>query len=133
MNAIMNWFSAQINRIRTWWNNNHEQVEQNVEQGGRRLDRGFNRLARNITRLMIIGVILNVVARYFYPDFPERFPAIYGWFDGWLQLGEFAVKAALSGIYSLFTGRWSEFWAEYNEAFQELLQQFTNWLGTLHF
>ena len=124
---------AQINRIKTWWSNNHEPVEQNVEQSVRRLGRGFNRLARNITRLMIIGVILNIVASYFYPEFPERFTIIYGWFDGWLQFGEFAVKAALGGIYSLFTGQWSEFWAEYNEAFQELLQQFTNWLSNIHF
>lgn len=133
MNTIMNWLLAQINRIRTWWSNNHEQVEENVEQGVRRLIRGFDRVARNITRLMIIGVILNVVASYFYPDFPERFPVIYGWYAGWLQFGEFAVKAGLNGIYSFFTGHRSEFWNEYNEAFQELLQQFTNWLNTIHF
>jgi predicted PurR-regulated permease PerM len=133
MNTIINWLSEQINRIKVWWSNNHERVEQNVEHGARRLGRGFDRIVRNITRLMIIGVILNVVASYFYPDFPEKFPAIYGWFDGWLQFGEFAVNAALNGIYSLFIGQWSEFWTEYNEAFKELVQQFTNWLSTLHF
>lgn len=34
MNTIMNWLLAQINRVRTWQGNNHEQVEENVEQGG---------------------------------------------------------------------------------------------------
>lgn len=125
----MNWLLAQINCVRTWWGNNHEQVEENVEQGIRRMSRGFSMVGRNIARLMIIGVMLIVVDS----DFPERFPVIYGWFDGWLQLGEFAVKATLNGIYSFFTGHWSEFWTEYNEACQELLQQFTNWLNTLHF
>lgn len=129
----MNWLMTQINAIRTWWNNNHTNIEQNVEQGIRNLAQGLDRLARNITRLMIIGMILNVVASYFYPELPERFPTIYAWFDGWLQLGEFTLKAAIDGIYSLFTGHWGEFWTEYDEAFRELLQQFTNWLSTLHF
>ena len=110
-------------RIRTWWNNNHEQIEQNLEENIRRLDREINRLIRNTTRLMIIGIILNIIANYFYPDFPERFPVIYGWFDGWLQLGEFAIKTALSGVYSLLTCNWPEFCLEYNVAFKELWQQ----------
>ena len=120
-------------RIRTWWNNNHEQIEQNLEENIRRLDREINRLIRNTTRLMIIGIILNIIANYFYPDFPERFPVIYGWFDGWLQLGEFAIKTALSGVYSLLTGNWPEFCLEYNVAFKELWQQFVAWLVSISF
>ena len=129
MNRIMNWITTLINHLRNWWSTNHTEVEQGIDN----FWRGFDRISRNITRLMIIGVILNVIVAYFYPEFPERFPAIYGWFDGWLQLGEFAIKAALNGIYSLFTGHWNEFWTEYNEAFRELWQQFVNWLGTIHF
>ena len=126
----MNWL---MTRIRTWWNNNHTNIEHDVEQETRRFVRGINRIADNIARLIIIGVIINVIASYFYPEFLERFPVIYGWFDGWLQLGEFAVKAGFAGIYALFTGHWSEFWAEYSSATTELIQQFVNWLGTLHF
>lgn len=119
---IMNWLFQ--HRINTGCNNN-----KNLKQIVRRL----SRFASNITTLMIIGVILNVVSSYFYPDFPERFPTIYGWFDGWLQFGEFIFTATLNVIYSFFTGHWSKFWTEYNEAFQELFHQFTNWLNTLHF
>ena len=129
----MNWLMKQINRIRTWWNNNHTNIEHDVEQGIRRLVRRMNIIVDNSIRLIFIGVIINVIASDFYPEFPERFPVIYGWFDGWLQLGEFAVKAGIAGTYALFTGHWSEFWAEYSSATTELIQQFVNWLGTLHF
>lgn len=133
MNTIMDWFLTQLNRIRSWWSDNYEQIEENVEQWVRRLNMCFDSLARHITILMITGVIFNIVSSYFYPEFPEKIPIIYGWFDGWLQFGEFAFKAILGGIYSFFTGHWSEFWAEYNEAYQELFQQFANWLSNIHF
>lgn len=120
------------NNIKNWWINNHLQIKQDLERSIRRLDHWFDRLVANTVRLMIIGVIINLVTS-FYPDFKNRFPAIYGWFDGWLQFGEFVSRAALSGIYSFFTGNWTEFWTEYNEAFQELLHQFTNWIGNIHF
>lgn len=129
----MNYIMTQINRFRTWWTNNHAVIEQNVANGFRTFGRGINRIANNVTRLIIIGVIVNVIASYFYPEFPERFPVIYGWFDGWLQFGEFLLKIGLTCIYSFFTGNWSEFWTEYNGALGELMQQFVNWLGTLHF
>ena len=122
-----------INRIRTWWDNNYYQVEQNVVDGVGRFCDGVENLARNIVRWMIIGIILNVIAKYFYPDFPERFPTIYGWFDGCIEFGEFMFKVALRGIYSIFTGHWSEFWTDYTETVQNLLQQFTNWITTIHF
>lgn len=90
-------------------------------------------LGRNIVRLVTLGVLVNIVATSFYPEFPERFPVIYGWFDGWAQFGEFAVRAVLGGGYAFFTGNWNSFWAEYATAFHELLHQFTQWLATIHF
>lgn len=75
------------------------QVIRKLELGFRRLERGLDRVSRNVIRLMIIGIILNIVASL-YPEFSERFPIIYGWFDGWLQFGEFEVKAGLGCIYS---------------------------------
>lgn len=129
MNRLINWLTTHFNNARNWWNNNQQNIAEDIQI----LGSGFDRISRNITRLVIIGVIINVISSNFYPEFPERFPAIYGWFDGWLQLGEFALKAALNGIYSLFTGHWSQFWTEYNDAFRELLQQFTNWLSNICF
>lgn len=129
----MNWLMTQINRIRTWWNNNHATIEQDLLEGTRRLGRGLNRISRNIGRLIFMGVIINIIASYFYPEFPERFPIIYGWFDGWLQLGELALKAGFGSIYAFFTGNFSEFWTEYSSAVNEAIQQFVNWLSLIHF
>lgn len=129
----MNWLFELINHARTWWSNNHERVMYNVKQAFRRLGEFMDKLTRNIIRLMIIGIILNVIANYFWPDFPEKFPAIYGWFDCWLQFGEFAFRTALNGISALFTGHWSEFFIGFKVAFQELLHQFGIWFSSLGF
>lgn len=122
----MNQLKNCINRARNWWSNKHNAIIPN-------LVRGINRIVRNITRLIVIGIILNIIANHFYPDFPARFPIIYGWFDGWVQFGEFALKAGLASIYALFSGNWPEFWTEYTDAFHSLWQQFINWLSSLHF
>ena len=129
MNKIMNWLSTQLNRLRTWWTTNHEQVGKTLSRGYRRTGRFLNRLARNISRILLIGVILNVV----YPEFADRFPALYGWFDGWLQFAEFAIKAVFGSISALLAGKFPEFWCEYTNAFQQLFQQFVDWIGSLHF
>ena len=129
----MNWLMTQMNRIRTWWANNHTAIEQNVVEGTRRLGRRMDRITQNIGRLILMGVIINVIASYFYPEFPTRFPIIYGWFDGWLQLGELALKAGLGGIYAFCTGNFSKFWTDYSNAVNEAIQQFYNWLSLIHF
>lgn len=123
MNAIM------VNNVRNWWNT----IRQDLRESFRRLARFFDRLARGTFRMMAIGVILNVVASYFYPAFPEKFPILYAWFNGWLQLGEFLFKVGLGSLYSIFTGNFGEFWVEYGEALKELVAQFTQWLATIHF
>ena len=74
----MNWITTQINRLKNWWNNNHAIVRQEVAEGTRRAFRRIDRIVGNIGRLILMGVIINVIASYFYPEFPERFPIIYG-------------------------------------------------------
>lgn len=118
-----------MNTIRNWWRNNQTNLMESLSD----LGSGFERIVINITRLMIIGVVVNIIASYFYPEFPERFPIIYGWFDGWLQLGELALKSAIGAIYSIFTGNFSEFWAEYTASCEEFWSQFVNWLSQIHF
>ena len=129
----MNWFMTQINRIRTWWKNNHTTIENNVIEGIRKIGKGVIKIFQNIDKLIIIGVIINVISNYFYPEFSTRFPIIYEWFDGWLQLGEFLLKAGLRGIYALFTGNFSEFWAEFIIFVKEAFHQFLNWLSLINF
>lgn len=93
----------------------------------------FDRIGTGIIRCMIIGLILNIVAKNFYPELTERFPIIYGWFDGCMQLGEFAVKSALGWLYALFHGEGSNFYHEISTNFEELLNQFATWLSMIHF
>ena len=129
----MNWITTQINCLRNWWNNNHAAVRQEVADGTRRAFRRMDRISGNIGRLILMGVIVNVIASYFYPEFPERFPIIYGWFDGWLQLGKLSLKAGIGSTYAFFTGNFDEYWAEYSNAVNEAIQQFYNWLSLIHF
>ena len=123
------WFKNTLNAVRNFWDNNHTNVSIAIASI---LD-GIDVICNNITRLMVIGIILNIVSSHFYPEFAERFPTLYGWFDGWLQLGEFAIKAALGAINAVFTGTWSEFYTSCNVAFQEMWAQFLNWVSQISF
>lgn len=86
-----------------------------------------------IFRGIVIGIILNVVAAYFYPELPERIPVIFGFYDGFMQFGEFAVKYALGFVNAFFNGNAIEFYGEINTQFQAMWIQFLNWLSTIHF
>ena len=110
-----------IERLRNWWSNSHNNIERML----------FSCLEA-LKNLAIIGVIVNIISSV-YPEFPNRFPTIYGWFDGWLQLVELAVKAALGFLYSLFTGNIKDFWGEYTAAFHLQLQNFLNWMSLIRF
>lgn len=133
MNRFRDFITANITRFFDWLDANQGRLKRNAEKGICEIDRATDRIARNITRLMIAGIIINVIASKFYPEFPERFPVIYGWYDGWLQFAEFIFKVGLNAIYSLFTGHVKEFWAEYNEAYREMLKCFVDWLESIHF
>lgn len=124
MNTIMN-------KIKNWWNNNEK--NEKTDNLVRKFLILLDNFARNALRFMFIGIILNVLASYFYPEFPARFPTIYSWFDGWLQFGEFLLTTVLKALYSFFTGIFLEFWHDYIEEFESLLQHFTNWLNSIHF
>ena len=89
------------------------------------------RIGINSEKLLLWGIFINVLANFFYPEFSEKFPAINGWFDGWLQLGEFAVRSAIKFVYSLFTGHFIEFWKDSSETVSLLWQQFVNWMAAL--
>ncbi len=95
----------------------------------------FDRLSRGIVRCAVIGLILNVIVAYFYPELPEKIPVIYGWYDGWLQFVEFTFKAALGYInaFSHGTDEALKFLGELSNECQNGWMQFVNWLSTIHF
>lgn len=129
MNAFITWIQNFLDRAHNYWTTRNITMHDVIDGVSDFIDR----ICSNCVRLMVIGIILNIVSAHFYPEFAERFPILYGWFDGWLQLGEFAIKAALGTINAIFTGTWSDFYASYNVAFQEMWAQFVNWVGQIHF
>ena len=44
--------------------------------------------------MVVVGIVLNE----YYPEFLERFPYIYGWFDGCIRLWESCFKAIIFKI-----------------------------------
>lgn len=129
MAFIKAFFLAQYYRVRNWWSNNQQHIGTEAKNLGRRLIRGFDRVIRNISLLILTGLIFNLVN----PDFSQKFPTIFGWFNGWAEFGEFAIKAALKGLYATFTGGWKEFWPEYTQAVDEIFQSFVDWVRSLSF
>lgn len=153
MRAFMNWLKAVANRARAWWNsgNNWQNSNQSTALQKRTAGRqntnnhqsgmtdfwvnfweGLDRLADNIFRAAMIGLLLYAVNTAFCPGLSEKFPTIYGWYTGCTQFVEFAMKTALRGLYSLFTGHWSEFVPEFQTGLNNLLQQFTKWVEGMH-
>ncbi len=90
------------------------------------------RVARFIWLMAAVGLLLNVVATY-VPEFTERFPVLYAWFDGWLQVAEFVVRTGVTAINALFTGHWMRTASEFSGALAEGVSQFVEWLGTVRF
>ena len=93
----------------------------------------FDRLGSGIVRCATIGIILNIVVAYFYPELPERIPIIFGWYDGCMQLAEFSMKSALGMINAFFHGEAIGFYGEVREQLQVMWAQFVNWLSAIHF
>lgn len=143
---ICNWFKSLYTKICTWFKNHNTKDDNgNAETKSTskspckfhlsisQIRRWYIGLIRLITRYIVIGIILNIVAAYFYPELPKRIPIIFGWFDGWMQFGEFAVKLALGFINAFFHGNAIEFFGDVGEQFQVMWTQFVNWLSTIHF
>lgn len=95
---MKNWFMAQIDSTKIWWSNNYQQIDVKVKRWAKKLDSGFEKFAKIVSRLIIIGVILNIVASYFYPEFPERFPIIYGWLMVGFSLENLLLRLHLMGF-----------------------------------
>lgn len=121
-----------LRRSAEWFSDNIPAIVETMRAVSQRVVRALDRLVGCVVRLAIIGVIANVVV-HFCPEFGQRFPVIYGWFDGWTQFVEFAVKGALAGINALFRGNFNEFYVQYHNATGEILSQFANWLNSIHF
>lgn len=90
-------------------------------------------LGRGCLRGFVIGILLNVIASYFWPELPETIPTIYGFFNGFVELTEFLYKVALGGIAALFNGTFIEFGDTVMVEISELWNAFTTWISAISF
>ena len=80
---------------------------------------------------LIIGIFINAIICKIFPEFPDGFPVVYGWFDGCVQLNLFFVKEAVNGIYAIFEGNWKGFRLEFHQTFHEMVIQFVEWVNNI--
>ena len=92
-----------------------------------------NALGRGCLRGLIIGIALNIIASYFWPELPETIPTIYEFFNGFVTFTEFMYKAALGGIAALFSGNFMEFGNTMMVELGELWNAFTAWISAISF
>ena len=82
--------------------------------------------------LAVIGVVINVlVERGLLAKFPENWPVVYQWFNGWVTLVKVGIKTIVNGIYSIFTGEWREFHTENKKEIIQLINSFINWINAI--
>ena len=91
------------------------------------------RLSRGLLRGLIIAFILNIIAHYCWTDLPETIPTIYGFFNGFLTVGEFLYKSALGGIASIFNGTFFEFGDAMMVEIGEMWSSFCTWISSIGF
>ena len=91
------------------------------------------RLSRGLLRGLIIAFVLNIIAHYCWPELPETIPTIYGFFNGFLTVGEFLYKAALGGIASIFNGTFFEFGDTMMVELGEMWSSFCTWISSIGF
>ena len=90
-------------------------------------------LSRGLLRGLIIAIVLNILANYFWTDLPDTIPTIYGFFNGFLTVGEFLYKSALGGIASIFNGTFFEFGDAMMVELGEMWQSFCTWISSIGF
>lgn len=106
-------------------------AERNMDRVFQRIDEFAVRFGRNVGRMALIGIVMHIIAAYFWPEMPDKIPTIYSWFDGWLQFAEFSYRCTLKGVYSLFTGNFPTFTQQYSEEMRQMWQMFVDWLQSM--
>lgn len=120
----------ELAKAESWLIAHMPMIEVDIHAIVNRVAHGINRIGRAFMRLMAIGLILCVVASL-CPGFEEKYPVLFGWYTGFLELGEFAVRSALKFIYSLFTGDVVDFWQTYQGEASDLEEGFLEWLRNI--
>lgn len=93
----------------------------------------IKRLARGIVTGFIIGLALNIIDNYFWPDLSETIPTIFGFFNGFVTLTEWAYKVTFGGFASIFNGNFIEFNQSAEVEFIEMFKALWNWMSSIRF
>lgn len=121
------------NKLLTWWNEHQVNIKNGFSNNYHRIDRWFTRLSANITRWVIIGIIINIIVATIFPDFLSKYPAIYGWFNFWADFGNICIEITLKAFYAIFSKEYTimQFWSEYTPIIQEFFKNFAMWVTSL--
>ena len=96
-------------------------------------DRKLDAFCKSLLFGIIVAIILNVIAKYFWPELPTKIPTVYGFFNGFLTVTEFFYKTALGGIAAIFNGTFGEFSNGVGMEIKEMWNAFCTWMSSIHF
>lgn len=96
---------------------------------------GFKSLCNTFTRLVFIAFLINVIGQY-CPEVATKFPVIFQFYNGVLEVFNFMLITSLKGLKTLCSFNLSEIIAfpfEVIQNFIALLSQFLNWISNITF
>ena len=95
----------------------------------------FKSLCNTFTRLVFIAFLINVIGQY-CPEVATKFPVIFQFYNGVLEVFNFMLITSLKGLKTLCSFNLSEiitFPFEVIQNFIALLSQFLNWISNITF
>lgn len=96
-------------------------------------NRKLDALCKSLLFGIVVAIILNVIAKYFWPELPTKIPTVYSFFNGFLTVAEFIYKTALGGIAAIFKGTFGEFSNGVNTEVKEMWNAFCAWMSSIRF
>lgn len=112
-------------------NNLRKKLQSKVRPALRFIWKVIKKLVKIDIVFLIIGIIINSIICKIFHKFPDNFPIIYGWFDGWVQFNLFIVKSFVNGVYAISEGNWSEYRYEFHNTFHKMVIQFVEWVNNI--
>lgn len=112
-------------------NNLRKKLQSKVRPALRFILKVIKKLVKIDIIFLIIGIIINSIICKIFHRFPDNFPIIYGWFDGWVQFNLFVVKSLVNGVYAISEGNWTEYRYEFHNTFHKMVIQFVEWVNNI--
>lgn len=117
--------------LRKGANNLRKKLQSKVRPALRFIWKVLKKLVKIDIIFLIIGIIINSIICKIFHKFPDNFPIIYGWFDGWVQFNLFIVKSLVNGVYAISEGNWTEYRYEFHNTFHKMVIQFVEWVNNI--